>query len=369
MSIRKSLVTTLCVGLMAASAQAAPLTNFDTYNESIDLGVWKTNATVSSVDYSGKYRFDGSWTAGIGGRWGLQYRHFNMNAKDTYEGNTNEFNAIYSLGKDSRVALFAGVNRVSNTFGGASEKKSIFQGGVQATAPLGHVVDGYVIAGVGAHSLAQAEVGLSAKLSSDWQANLGYRWFKINDVLTPEKDVKVKGVTFGLTYFFDKKKAADPAAQQPIVEPKPQAEQQKPIEQQAQTEQKPVIVQKPAEEQKPAQEQKPAEKIVLKGVNFDLNSDRLQPQSYPVLDQVVTIAKEHPDWNYLLIGHTDSWGDDAVNMDLSWRRVKAVKTYLVNHGVAADKISLEAKGSHEPIASNDTAAGRAENRRVELLIK
>jgi len=66
-------------------------------------------------------------------------------------------------------------------------------------------------------------------------------------------------------------------------------------------------------------------------------------------------------------GHTDSVGSDAYNMKLSQRRADAVRDYMVAHGIAADRITTEAFGETRPVASNDTAARRAENRRVEIV--
>lgn len=153
-------------------------------------------------------------------------------------------------------------------------------------------------------------------------------------------------------------KVQQPAAQQTAQ----QTEAQQPITQQPPIEQPPAATPPTAVVVKP-------EKMILKGVQFDYDKDILQPQSYPILNNIVTLAKQHPEWKFRLTGHTDSWGDDAYNMNLSLRRVQAVKYYLVNQGIADSRLTVVGKGRSERITTNDTADGRAQNRRVELEVE
>jgi outer membrane protein OmpA-like peptidoglycan-associated protein len=112
------------------------------------------------------------------------------------------------------------------------------------------------------------------------------------------------------------------------------------------------------------------EKIVLRGVHFDFNKYNIRPDARVILDEAVRILKERADIAIAIEGHTDAVGSDAYNMKLSDRRAQAVKTYLVDHGIAAKRIvSVEGFGKREPVASNATAEGRAQNRRVELHVK
>ena len=76
--------------------------------------------------------------------------------------------------------------------------------------------------------------------------------------------------------------------------------------------------------------------------------------------------KEHPEVNVDVIGHTDWISTNAYNMKLSQARAETVKKYLITQGVAADRISVKWRGEEEPIADNNTAAGRATNRRAEI---
>jgi len=107
-------------------------------------------------------------------------------------------------------------------------------------------------------------------------------------------------------------------------------------------------------------------KIVLRSVHFDFNKYNIRADAVPVLDEAAKILKEEGTVAVIVEGHTDSVGSDAYNMKLSKRRADAVRSYLVDHGVSASRISTEGYGKRRPVASNDTADGRAQNRRVEL---
>jgi outer membrane protein OmpA-like peptidoglycan-associated protein len=104
-------------------------------------------------------------------------------------------------------------------------------------------------------------------------------------------------------------------------------------------------------------------------IHFDTDRDTIQPASFPVLDQVARILGEHGELQHLRIeGHTDNVGPAAYNKELSARRAASVVRYLVAKGVAADRLVAAGYGFERPIATNDTALGRAKNRRVEFTI-
>jgi outer membrane protein OmpA-like peptidoglycan-associated protein len=107
------------------------------------------------------------------------------------------------------------------------------------------------------------------------------------------------------------------------------------------------------------------EKIVLRGVNFDFDKADIRPDAAVILDEAASLLGESSG-NVSVGGHTDSVGADAYNQGLSERRAAAVKDYLVGKGVDASRLSTTGYGESSPIASNDTADGRALNRRVEL---
>ena len=100
--------------------------------------------------------------------------------------------------------------------------------------------------------------------------------------------------------------------------------------------------------------------------SFDVGRADIKPAMRPVLDEI----SRNLDKTVLvtIVGHTDSTGSDAINEPLSVNRAGAVRDYLSVRGVASPRISVQGRGSREPVASNDTAAGRAQNRRVEILL-
>jgi len=101
---------------------------------------------------------------------------------------------------------------------------------------------------------------------------------------------------------------------------------------------------------------------------FDFDKSTLKPEGRQVLDQVAQQAQGLNLETIIAVGHTDSIGSDAYNQKLSERRAASVKTYLTSKGVPADRVYTEGKGETQPVASNATREGRAQNRRVEVEI-
>lgn len=105
-------------------------------------------------------------------------------------------------------------------------------------------------------------------------------------------------------------------------------------------------------------------------VTFASDSETVQPQFYRTLDGVGRVLKAYPSTLIDIIGHADSDGPDDYNQALSERRARSVADYLVTNGnVRPQRIAIAGRGESDPIASNATAAGKAQNRRVELIIR
>ena len=110
-------------------------------------------------------------------------------------------------------------------------------------------------------------------------------------------------------------------------------------------------------------------KIVLRSVHFDFDKATLKADAKPILEEAVQVLKQEGSVDIVVEGHTDSVGTDQYNLGLSRRRAETVRSYLVDHGIARSRITAEGMGESKPVASNDTADGRAQNRRVELHVK
>ena len=104
------------------------------------------------------------------------------------------------------------------------------------------------------------------------------------------------------------------------------------------------------------------------GILFDVNSDKIKVESYACIKEIAAVLKENTGIKVLIVGHTDSDGDETKNLDLSKRRANSVKNYLRDEfGVDVSTISTDGKGEAEPIAVNTTPEGKVQNRRVEFI--
>jgi len=109
-------------------------------------------------------------------------------------------------------------------------------------------------------------------------------------------------------------------------------------------------------------------RLTTYGITFDVNKADIRPESYGTLNDIAAVLKENPTVRVKIIGHTDSDGDDALNLDLSKRRAESVKTELSSKfGIDASRMQTEGAGESKPLTPNDTPANKAMNRRVEFI--
>ena len=106
----------------------------------------------------------------------------------------------------------------------------------------------------------------------------------------------------------------------------------------------------------------------LQGIQFETGKSTIKRSSYPILDQIVQVMKDNPEYKLEIQGHTDNTGSKERNLEISELRAAAVKAYLVKHGIDTNRITSAGYGDTRPVADNKTAAGRAKNRRVELTV-
>lgn len=109
------------------------------------------------------------------------------------------------------------------------------------------------------------------------------------------------------------------------------------------------------------------EKLILRNIEFNLNSAEITPKSERILNFALNALKKAQNMEIQIVGHTDDSGDDAMNLDLSQKRADAVKTWLVGKGIADNRISTLGKGETEPLVPNTSDANKQKNRRVEFI--
>jgi OmpA-OmpF porin, OOP family len=105
------------------------------------------------------------------------------------------------------------------------------------------------------------------------------------------------------------------------------------------------------------------------GVQFETGNSKLKTSSYPTLDNVVKVLQRNEAYNLDIKGHTDDVGDDNVNMILSENRAKACYNYFIEKGISAGRMTFEGLGETQPIGENNSAQGRAKNRRVQFVLE
>jgi len=113
------------------------------------------------------------------------------------------------------------------------------------------------------------------------------------------------------------------------------------------------------------------EGIIVKfdsGILFDVNKTELKTIARSNIESLASSLKNNPETNILIVGHTDATGTENYNLKLSERRAASVRSYIIGQGILSSRLQTEGKGEWESIADNETEAGRALNRRVEIVI-
>jgi outer membrane protein OmpA-like peptidoglycan-associated protein len=113
------------------------------------------------------------------------------------------------------------------------------------------------------------------------------------------------------------------------------------------------------------------EGIIVKfdsGILFDVDKADIKPDAQTNLKNLAESLQRNAETNILIIGHTDNTGTGEYNIDLSVHRAASVKDYLKENGIKGYRLNIDGRGQTEPIADNNTASGRAQNRRVEIVI-
>lgn len=345
---KKALVATIAaMGVMASMASAAPQTSWNQGEWQLDLGAWAPKAKTAGLDSSTKWNFNGGLGYALSDKWALRYDYHGLKTKfDDFktDGDEHEVNLAYSLGKNA--AVFAGWNRINNDFGGSyrvngsnSVTNNVAQLGLATKFDLAKNLAFYADGAVGTKKTSLWEAGLAYTINNDWDINAGYRY--LDTKLDEDNNIKYRGFLVGLSYRFGGHKAAPAPA--PVI-PEPVA---------------PVV-------ETPVVPQHVYNDYYLDSIHFASDVDTPLASESEKLANFVAVAKAHPDSTFKLVGNTDSDASQEYNEDLSKRRVDNVAKYAEDNGVNGSRMSLDYKGENNPVSSNATEQGKADNRRVDI---
>jgi outer membrane protein OmpA-like peptidoglycan-associated protein len=153
-----------------------------------------------------------------------------------------------------------------------------------------------------------------------------------------------------------------------VPEPKPEPAPEPAPEPEPEPTPEPIaaVIETPVEQQEAEVVEELLQTLDLSGITFKFGSNEITPEGKLILDEVVTVLTEHTQFNVAIEGHTDSVGGENLNQQLSQLRAQAVLDYVTNSGIQAERLTAEGFGESLPIYDNDTAQGRALNRRIEF---
>ena len=307
----------------------------DVTDESIDAG------HDESIDAGHKWNFDGGLTYALGDKTALQYAYHGLNVKEddelTSDNKMHEVNVIQSLNKN--FAVYGGWGRLSGD--DFEDTNNIAQLGVIAKANLTDKLDIYGKAAVGTKSTTIWEAGLGYGITEDLDLSAGYRY--INTEINDDQNASFKGAVVGLSYRFGGSTEEEPmVTPAPVYTPAPVVEQ-------------PVYA-------------TPKLDYYVQSIHFDVDQDVPRADQKGNLEAMVTAANAYPTAKIKLLGNTDSDASSDYNQKLSERRVQNVAQYAVNNGISADRLVGIANGENKPASTNDSALGKANNRRVDVYV-
>ena len=330
--MNKKLLALLAVAAVGVSvAGATPQTQFNKGEFQVDLGAAHSKAKTNDFNADAKWNFDGGLTYALSDKTAVQYAYHGLNDKlggIGYSDKMHEVNLVQSLNKN--FAVYGGYAHISGD--DFAKANNIAQAGVIGKANLGSKVEVYGKAGVGTKRTSTWEAGLGYKVNEDLDINAGYRY--INTKHADNENISFQGPVVGLSYRFGGHKTVAP-----VATPAPA----------------PVY-------------KTPKLDYYVDSIYFDSDQDVARADQYPNLTAAVNAANQYSQDQVKLLGNADTDATPQYNVGLSERRVQYVAQYLVNNGVSADRLIGIANGDTKPVATNSTAAGKAENRRVDVYI-
>ena len=305
--MNKKLLALLAVAAVGVSvAGATPQTQFNKGEFQVDLGASDSKAKTKAWTSDAKWNFDGGVTYAFTDKTALQYQYHGLNDK---------YNGMSYSDRMQEVNLVQSLNKNFAVYGGYA----------------------HISGDAFPKRTTTWEAGLGYKVNQDWDINAGYRY--INTKRDDKSNISFQGPVVGLSYRFGGHKSVAP-----VYTPAPAP-----------------TVEAPAYKT-------PKLDYYVQSIYFDSDQDVARADQYPNLTAAVNAANQYSQDQVKLMGNADTDANPQYNIALSERRVQHVAQYLVNHGVSADRLIGIANGDVKPVATNSTAAGKAENRRVDVYI-
>ena len=341
--MNKKLLALLAVAAVGVSvAGATPQTQFNKGEFQVDLGAANVETKTEGFKDAHKWNFDGGLTYALSDKTAVQYAYHGLNDKlggIGYSDKMHEVNLVQSLNKN--FAVYGGYAHISGD--DFAKANNIAQAGVIGKANLGSKVEVYGKAGVGTKKTSTWEAGLGYKVNEDLDINAGYRY--INTKHADNENISFQGPVVGLSYRFGGAEKAEPIVMTPAPAPAP------------------VVEHTAAPVQKPAKAD-----YYVQSIYFDSDQDVPRADQGANLQAALNAANQYKNDQVKLLGNADTDANPQYNIGLSERRVQDVAQYLVNNGVDANRLIGIANGDAKPVATNATANGKAENRRVDVFI-
>ena len=353
--MKKTAAVLAAAAALTMSVYASPQTEFTKGQWEINAGMWNTKAKTRTYKDNSAWNFNGGVTYGLTDKAAAQFQYYGLNSDDT-DGRSHELNLLYSV--HPQVALYTGYNHITmsdfptGVFGAEKRENDIAQIGIIARQPINEVLDLYAKGALGSKNTSIWEAGVNFTLDENIDLNAGYRY--LNTEGSRDKNVSYQGWLAGVSYRFGGGSDRKAAYSEDDID-------YSALDNKGNKKEADTVTITPAEEETAV----PENDYYFNSIHFGNDSDTPRADQTANLDAFVKAAKE-TGHTFKLVGRTDSNGSKEYNDDLAIRRVKKVADYAVAHGVDLSHLVGMYKGEEAPVDTNDTEAGRANNRRVDI---
>ena len=353
--MKKTMAVLAAAAALTMSVYASPQTEFTKGQWEINAGMWNTKTKTRTYKDNSAWNFNGGVTYGLTDKAAAQFQYYGLNSDDT-DGRSHELNLLYSV--HPQVAVYTGYNHITmsdfpiGAFGAEKRENDIAQLGIIARQPINEVLDLYAKGALGSKNTSIWEAGVNFALDENIDLNAGYRY--LNTEGSRNKNVSYQGWLAGVSYRFGGGSDGKAVYSENDID-------YSALDNKGQKKEESMVTITPAEEKTAV----PENDYYFISIHFGNDSDTPRADQTANLDAFVKAANE-TGHTFKLVGRTDSNGSKEYNDDLAIRRVKKVADYAVAHGVDLSHLVGMYKGEEASVNTNDTEAGRANNRRVDI---